>query len=103
MSILKIASALAASALLVALSACATGLPTRVSRFQAMPAPAGQSFFVQAVDPAKRGGLEFSRYADLVRRHLLAQGYSEAPSPQSASLLVNVDYGVDEGKQRIIS
>ena len=66
-----------------------------------MPAPQGQSFFVQAADPDKRGGLEFSQYADLVRRHLVAQGYSEAPSAQQATMLVNLDYGVDQGRDRV--
>ncbi len=94
---------LAAPAALLALSACATGLPTQVSRFQAMPAPQGQSFVVQAADPENRGGLEFSRYADLVRRHLIAQGYNEASSPATASFVVNLDYGVDNGQTKIVT
>ena len=56
--------ALAAPAPLLALSACTTGLRTQVQRFQAMPAPQGQSFVIQAADPANNGGLEFSQYAD---------------------------------------
>ncbi|HYW15801.1 MAG TPA: DUF4136 domain-containing protein, partial [Allosphingosinicella sp.] len=82
---------------------CATGLPTQVSRFQAMPAPAGQTFVIQAAHEEDRGGLEFSRYADLVRRHMLAQGYSEAGSPASASLIVSLGYGVDDGRQQVVS
>src|SRR5918998_2819128 len=94
--------ALAAPAALLALSACATGLPTQVQRFQAMPAPQGQSFVIQAADPEKNGGLEFSQYAELVRRHLLALGYSDAPSPQQASFVVTLDYGVDQGRQQVV-
>jgi hypothetical protein len=94
---------LAAPAVLLTLSACATGLPTKVSRFQAMPAPQGQTFAIQAGDEELRGGLEFAQYADLVRRHLIEQGYSEAASPQSASLIVSLDYGVDEGKQEVVT
>ena len=101
MSLRKKVLALAAPAALLALSACATGFPAQVQRFQAMPAPQGQSFFVQAADPDKRGGLEFSQYADLVRRHLIAQGYSEAPSAQQATMVVNLDYGVDQGRDRV--
>jgi hypothetical protein len=92
-----------APAALLALGACATGLPTQVSRYQAMPAPQGQSFFVEAADPEDRGGLEFSRYADLVRRHMIEQGYAEAPSREAATLVVNVDYGVDEGRQQVVT
>lgn len=103
MSLPKKLLTLAAPAALLTLSACATGFPTQVSRFQAMPAPQGQSFVIQAADPMDRGGLEFSQYANLVRRHLLAQGYSEAPSAQAASLIVSLDYGVDNGQQRVVS
>jgi hypothetical protein len=103
MSLAKKILTLAAPAALLALGGCATGLPTQVSRYQAMPAPAGQSFVIQAADPDDRGGLEFSRYADLVRRHLIEQGYSEAPSAQAASLVVSLDYGVDQGRQQVVT
>ena len=101
MSLTKKVLALAAPVALLALSACATGFPAQVQRFQAMPAPQGESFHVQAADPDKRGGLEFSQYADLVRRHLLAQGYNEAPSADRATMLVSLDYGVDQGRDRV--
>jgi hypothetical protein len=103
MSLAKKILTLAAPAALLALGGCATGLPTQVSRYQAMPAPAGQSFVIQAADPEDRGGLEFSRYADLVRRHMIEQGYSEAPSPQAASLIVSLAYGVDDGRQQVVT
>jgi hypothetical protein len=94
---------LAAPAALLALSACATGFPAQVSRYQAMPAPQGQSFVIESADPADRGGLEFSQYAELVRRHLTAQGYSEAPSRSAATLVVSLDYGVDDGRQQVVT
>ncbi|HYG47681.1 MAG TPA: DUF4136 domain-containing protein [Allosphingosinicella sp.] len=103
MSLAKKLLTLAAPAALLALGGCATGLPTQVSRYQAMPAPAGQSFVIQAADPEDRGGLEFSRYADLVRRHMIAQGYSEASSPSQASLIVSLGYGVDDGRQQVVT
>src|ERR1044072_7328492 len=99
MSLAKKILTLAAPAALLALGGCATGLPTQVSRYQAMPAPAGQTFVIQSADPDERGGLEFSRYADLVRRHLIEQGYSEAGSAQSARLVVSIDYGIDDRAQ----
>jgi hypothetical protein len=103
MSLAKKILFLAAPAALLALGGCATGLPTQVSRYQAMPAPAGQSFVIQAADPEDRGGLEFGRYADLVRRHLIEQGYSEAPSPQAATMIVSLAYGVDDGRQQVVT
>jgi hypothetical protein len=94
---------LAAPLVLLALSACTTGLPTQVQRFQAMPAPQGQSFVIDATNEAHRGGLEFSQYANLVRQHLVAQGYVEAPSRDQATLIVSLDYGVDGGRERVVS
>jgi hypothetical protein len=102
MSLSKKLLTLAAPAALLALGGCATGFPAQVSRFQAMPAPQGQSFVIQAADSADRGGLEFSQYADLIRRHLTSLGYTEAPSAESATLVVSVDYGVDDGKQQVV-
>jgi hypothetical protein len=94
---------LLAPAALLSLSACATGFPAQVKRFQALPAPSGQSFYVQAADPQKQGGLEFAQYADLVRRNLIEEGYREASSPEAATMTVMVDYGVDDGKQKIVT
>lgn len=103
MSLSKKLLALAAPlALMGGLSACATGLPTQVSRFQAMPAPQGQSFVVIPSE-GEKGGLEFSQYAGLVGRHLSALGYRQAESREAASFVVELDYGVDEGRQRIVS
>ena len=95
--------ALTAPIALLALSACATGVPTKVARFQAMPAPQGQSFTIQAADPRDQGGLEFAQYADIVRQHLIAQGFAEASSAQAATLLVSLEYGVDNGQTRVVS
>ena len=101
MTLRKTILTLAAPLALLGLSACTTGFPAQVSRFQAMPAPQGQSFFVQAADEENRGGLEFAQYADLVRQHLLAHGYAEASSARDATLIVTLDYGVDDGRERV--
>jgi hypothetical protein len=97
-------SRIAAAALLgisaLGLAGCATGFPAQVSRYQAMPAPQGQSFFIVPVATAQ-GGLEFSHYAGQVAQGLQAQGYAQAPSLQAATMVVRVDYGVDEGQQAI--
>ena len=103
MSIKKSLAFIAAPIALLAIGGCTTGFPAQVSRFQAMPAPQGQSFIIEAADPENRGGLEFSRYADLVRQHLQAQGFREASSRGDATLIVSLDYGVDNGRERIVS
>jgi len=99
----KIVFSLAAPAALLATSACTTGFPAQVSRFQALPAPQGQSFIIEAARPENRGGLEFSRYADMVRSHLVAQGFREAAGRGDATLVVSLDYGVDNGRERVVS
>jgi hypothetical protein len=93
----KLAAALALAATAAALSGCATGFPAQVSRYQAMPAPQGQSFIVVPMDPRHNGGLEFSRYAGMVAQAMQAQGYAPASSINSATMVVRLGYGVDEG------
>jgi len=94
---------LAAAASALALSGCATGLNTRVSRFQQLSAPAGQSFVVQAKDPQLNGSLEFQHYADIVAAHMVQQGYTRASDPANADLVVGMDYGVDNGREKVVS
>ena len=104
MSKLKLVARFAAPLALVALSACAaTPFKAEVNRFQLMPAPQGQSYFVKADDPRLVGSLEFSQYADLVGKKLSALGYQPAADADQATLLVNFDYGVDTGREKIRS
>ena len=103
MSLRTLIISVAAAAASLGLSACTTGLPTQVSRFQAMPAPAGQSFVVRAGDGEKNGGLEFGTYAALVRQHLTERGYREAPTEREANFIVTLDYGVDQGRERVVA
>ena len=101
--ITKLAAAIALGASALALTACATGLPTRVSRYQAMPAPQGQSFIVVPINAADMGGLEFSRYAELVAQRMQAQGYARAPTIDQATMVVRLGYGVDDGHTEVVS
>lgn len=95
--------ALAVPAALLALGGCATGFRADVARFQAMPAPQGQSFVVVPQDQTLQGGLEFSSYASLVSDHLVQHGYQQANSAANATLVVKLDYGVDKGREKIRS
>lgn len=86
---------------LLAIGACApAGFETKVSRFQAMPAPHGQTFTIAPTDPRMAGSLEFATYANLVAGKLTALGYNRADTPASATLNVLLDYGVDRGQVR---
>jgi len=103
MRILKITAAAMLGVAAIGLSACANSLNTTVSRYQAMPAPQGQSFFVvPGGGMADNGGLEFQRYAALVAQQLQARGYAPATAPGNATMLVQLGYGVDNGQTRIV-
>lgn len=94
----------AAPLLLASLGACATSFNADVSRFESqLPAPQGQSFAVVAEDPSLAGGLEFALYADYVEAELAQLGYTQAASPEEATLLVRFDYGIDTGRERVQS
>ncbi len=95
---LKIASV---PLLLASLAACSTGFKADVSRFQTqLPAPQGESFAIVADDPKLAGGLEFAQYASHVESQMARLGYTPA-SPETASLLVRFDYGVDKGREKL--
>lgn len=103
MRIRKLIAALALATTAAGLSACVEQINTTVSRYQAMPAPQGQTFFVEpAGGMAANGGLEFQRYAGLVAQQLQARGFQPASSPQSANMIVQFGYGVDHGQTRIV-
>jgi hypothetical protein len=104
MRIRKFAAVVALGTAVVALSACAEQINTTVSRYQAMPAPQGQTFYVvPGGGMANNGGLEFQRYAGIVAQQLQARGYAPASSPQSANMIVQFGYGVDRGQVRYTS
>jgi len=87
----------------IGLSACAQSLNATVSRYQAMPAPQGQSFaVVPGRGMAAEGGLEFQRYAAVVGQQLAARGYTPAANVGSASMIVQLGYGVDHGQVRYV-
>jgi hypothetical protein len=93
----------APAAMLLTAGCVEPSFKANVSRFQALPAPAGQTFYVVSSDPRLRGGLEFSQYAGMVATRLAQQGYRPAASPSDANLLVTLDYGVDNGHEKIVS
>lgn len=103
MRIDKLAAAVLLGVSALGLSACATGLQTKVSRYQAMPAPQGQSFVVVPQNASDMGGLEFSRYAELVAQRMQAQGYARASSIDQATMVVRLGYGVDQGHTEVVS
>lgn len=98
MRISKLAAAAAVAIAAVGLSACATNFNTEVTRYQAMPAPQGQTFVVVPGEGmAAAGGLEFQRYAGIVAQQLAARGYRPSADPKSADMVVHLGYNIDHG------
>ena len=91
----------AAPVMLLGLSACAQNFDARVSRFQQMPAPQGQSFAITSDDPQLNGGLEFGSYAQLVAGKLTSLGFRPAASGEAPALVVKMTYGVDRGREKV--
>jgi hypothetical protein len=88
---------------LALLASCTNALNTQVSRFNTLPPPNGQTIAVVADDPALAGGIEFNQYARLVEDRLAAVGYRPVAARQGADLIARLDYGVDNGRERIRS
>jgi Domain of unknown function (DUF4136) len=88
---------------LLSVAACATPFKAKVNRFQAMPAPQGQSFVIKPADPRREGSLEFAQYASLVSGKMTEIGYQLAPNADAASLIVTLDYNIDGGREKIRS
>ncbi|HEX6218016.1 MAG TPA: DUF4136 domain-containing protein [Sphingomicrobium sp.] len=91
----KLGGALLLGAGSIILSGCAATMPTQVTRFQAMPAPSGQTFYVVPAD-GQAGGIQFGQYATLVAQQLAAKGYQPAGAPQLADMLVKVGYDIEQ-------
>jgi hypothetical protein len=95
--LLKFAAPLA----LLSLGACAAPFQAKVSRFQSLPVPQGQSFAVVAAEPGLNNSLEFRTYAAMVAARLGQVGYAPASSTANADLVVTLDYGVDKGREKL--
>ena len=103
MRILKLAAAAALGLAALGISACADSITSTVSRYQAMPAPQGQTFaIVPGGGMAANGGLEFERYAALVAQQLQARGFGPATNAQSANMVVQLGYEVGQGQVRYV-
>lgn len=85
---------------LVLLASCTQSIRTNVSRFHMLPAPSGQSIVIVPSNPAYIGSIEFATYATMVGNALGNYGYVPA-NGVDADLIVELDYGVDEGKTMV--
>lgn len=103
MSIRKSIFAAVAPLSLLALGACATPFKADVARFHQLPPAQGQTFFIEAGSPDLQGGLEFQTYAALVSQRLTQFGYRPSSTREGAQLIIAVDYGVDNGRQQIVT
>ena len=101
MTIKRLLLSIAAPIALLGVSGCATNFHADVSRFQRLPAPQGQTYRIEAMNPQDRGGLEFATYAREASAHLTQVGYREAAPGGTADMIVQLGYGVDHGQQKV--
>ncbi len=60
------------------------------------PAPSGQSYHIRARNPRlDADSLRYKEVADYVRTALSGRGLYEAPSPETADLIIDIDYGME--------
>lgn len=102
---MSIRTKIAAAALplaLVMLGGCAQSFDARVNRFSMLPPPAqGQTFVIRAIDRKMDDSIEFRSYAQLVAQELERFGYRQSADGSAASLIVTLDYYVDNGRERV--
>ena len=84
------------------LAACTNSIRTNISRFHVLPKPSGESIVIVPMNKAYNGSLEFANYATLVGNALGNFGYVPANGGK-ADLIVELDYGVDQGQQTVRS
>lgn len=94
--------ALLSLSLLLLVAACATPFRSDVARFHAIQSIApGSTYSIEAADPEKRDSLEFQTYAARVAQALEARGLRQAPRGTAGDYQLMVDYGVDQGREKI--
>ncbi|MDX1580748.1 MAG: DUF4136 domain-containing protein [Alphaproteobacteria bacterium] len=85
------------------LSACASSFESEITTYHRLPQPSGESFAIQALDPHKKGSLEFAQYARMVSLELSRVGYRPAKEGQRPDLIVSMDYGLSDGRTEVRS
>jgi hypothetical protein len=89
---------------ILALSACASQFRSEVQSFHKFTsAPAGESFRIVPLDPAKQGSLEFETYANLVRAEMVRLGFKPVNSGNAADIDVKLGYAISEPVEKIES
>jgi hypothetical protein len=60
------------------------------------PAPSGQSYHIRTHNPRlDEDSLRYREVTDYVRTALSGRGMYEAPSPEQADVVIDIDYGID--------
>ena len=90
-------------AALLGTSACTNYFNADVTRFQRLPAPSGETFAVVPASKDDEKSLEFATYARYVAGELVQEGYQEVANPADASMLVALNYGVGDPREKLAS
>ncbi|WP_417317291.1 DUF4136 domain-containing protein [Emcibacter sp.] len=93
----KVMKSVFALCLVGMLSACGQTFTSNVTSFHSLPRPAGEKIVIVPMDESLQGSLEFATYANILGNELGKLGYKPA-SGGTADLIVELDYGIDDGK-----
>ena len=84
------------------LASCAKTIKSDVSRFHELSAPSGETVVIVPKNQTLMPSLEFASYAKMVGDYLGQYGYRPANGAK-ADLIVELDYGVDDGQVHVRS
>jgi len=80
-------------AVLIILANCSSGIKNNVTRFHQLPAPAGETIEVIAMDPTLQQSIEFGSYAQMIGRKLGSAGYNP-PAGNATHYVAEIGYTI---------
>jgi len=83
------------------LASCARNVDCEVTAFHTQPLPQGETINIQVINPANIGSIQFREYAELISENLRAIGYTPVSASENATLIAEVDYGINTIKSKI--
>ena len=83
-------------------ASCKQSIRSNVMRFHQLPMPSGEKIMIVPLNSTNNGSIEFANYATLVGNALGNLGYLPA-NGEAPDLIVELDYGVDDGQKIVRS
>ncbi len=84
------------------IASCKQSIRSDVMRFHQLPMPSGEKIMIVPSNSTNSGSIEFANYATLVGNALGGLGYLPS-NGEAPDLIVELDYGVDDGQKIVRS